>query len=365
MLRFGTLAKPTPNRRFFTVTGACALFLASANVTAARLGIEIQPDRKIGAELKQRETSQIRIAQQFGLGYLPLMIVRQHRLIEKHASASGIGNVQVIWNRYPSGDAMNQALRSGSLDIASGGTVPLLRVWDRTKEGLAVNGIAALSSMPLYLNSNNPKVKTLRDFTDNDRIALPAVKESIQAVVLQMAAAQTFGEQDYAVLDRLTVSMPHPEGLAALLAGDSKITAHLTSPPFQYEELESPNVHRVLSSYDVLDGPATFTTVWTSSQFRERNPKTFRAVYNAIREGVGIINKDKRYAAELYVQQADSDLSVDTVYEIISKPEIVFTSVPLNIMAYAKFMHKTGLIGSLPEDWTEVFFPEMHAEPGS
>ncbi|MDH3671371.1 MAG: ABC transporter substrate-binding protein [Gammaproteobacteria bacterium] len=351
--------------KLIVTTSAWLLIFATNCASAAKFGLEIQPERKTGAELKKQETNQVRIAQQFGLGYLPLMIVRQHSLIEKHASAAGIGDVQVVWNRYPSGDAMSQALRAGFLDIASGGVVPLLRIWDRTREGLGVKGIATLSSMPLYLNTNNPKVKTLKDFADADRIALPAVKESIQAVVLQMAAAQAFGRENYALLDRLTVSMAHPDGFVALMSDKAQITAHLTSPPFQYEELENPNIHKVLSSYDVLNGPATFTTVWTRSQFRDRNPRTFRAVYNALREAVDIINKDKRYAAEIYVQQADSSLSVDTMYQIISKPEIDFSTVPLSVIEYAEFMHQIGAIGSLPEAWTEVFFPEIHRERGS
>ncbi len=347
------------------IISVCLLIFAANNASARKLGVEIQPERRIGAQLKGQETKQVRIAQQFGLGYLPLMVARQHALIEKHAGAAGIGDLEIIWNRYPSGDAMNQALRGGFLDIASGGMVPLLRIWDRTKEGLGVKGIAALSSMPLYLNTNNPKVKSLKDFTDADRIALPVVKESIQAVILQMAVAQTFGKENYALLDRLTVSMAHPDGLDALLSGKTNITAHLTSPPFQYQELENPNIRKVFSSYDVLEGSATFTTVWTRSQFRDANPKTFRAIYNALREAVDIINKNKRNAAEIYGWHADSNLSADAVHQIISKPEIEFTTVPLNVVQYAEFMHEIGAIRSLPEAWTEVFFPEIHGERGN
>ena len=126
------------------------------------------------------ETKQLRIAQQYGLAYLPLMIMRQNRLIEKHVQQSGLGNIRVAWMKYPSGDKMNQALKIGFMDIASGGVVPMLRAWDKTRDTVKVKGIAAMGSMPLYLNSKNPKVKSVKDFTDKDRIALPAVKKSIQ-----------------------------------------------------------------------------------------------------------------------------------------------------------------------------------------
>ncbi len=73
---------------------------------------------------------------------------------------------------------MNDAIISGNLDFASGGVGPLLTIWGKTRTNLGVKGVAALNSMPLYLNTINPNVKTIKDFTDKDRIALPAVQES-------------------------------------------------------------------------------------------------------------------------------------------------------------------------------------------
>jgi NitT/TauT family transport system substrate-binding protein len=336
--------------------------LAGANQNALALNIELQPSRKIGQEDKREEIAEISIAQQYGVAYLPLMIMRQYSLVEKHTSAAGLGHVRVRWNRYPSGKVMNDALRAGLLDFASGGIVPMLTMWDNTRERTRIKGVAALSSMPMYLNSRNPNVKSLRDFTDNDQIALPRVKKSIQAVVLQMAAAQTFGDQNYGQLDKLTVSMAHPNARTALLSGKSEITAHLTSPPFQYQELQDPNIHRVFSSYDILGGPATFTAMWARGEFRTANPKTFRAVYEAVKEAIGILEQDKRYAAEVYIQQANSGLSLDFVHAVITQPDTRFGVTPLNVMKYAKFMRKTGTIKNTPSNWKEVFFPEVHAD---
>ncbi len=98
--------------------------------------------------------------------------------------------------------------------------------------------------MPLYLNTRNPAIKSIKDFTEKDRIALPAVKVSMQAIMLQMAAAKEYGENNYTKLDGLTVSMAHPDGVAALMSGASEITAHFTSPPFQFRELKDPKITR-------------------------------------------------------------------------------------------------------------------------
>src|SRR5690349_9981844 len=218
------------------------------------------------------EMSEINVAQQYGISYLPLMLMEEQKLIEKHAKAAGV-DVKVGWAKFAGGNVMNDALLSGSLQFASGGVGPLVTLWAKTRGNLDVKAVSAINSMPLYLTTRNPDVKTLKDFTSKDKIALPAVKVSIQAVTLQMAAEKAFGEGQQNKLDHLTVSMSHPDAQVALLSGQSEVTAHFGSPPFQYQQLKNPAIHTVLNSYDVLGGPATFNVVWTTSKFRSENPK--------------------------------------------------------------------------------------------
>ena len=216
------------------------------------------------------EMSEIKVAQQFGISYLPLMLMEEQKLIEKHAKAAGV-DVSVSWARFAGGNVMNDALLSNSLQFASGGVGPLVTLWSRTKGNLDVKAVSAINSMPIFLNTRNPNVKSIKDFTEKDKIALPAVKVSIQAVTLQMAAEKAFGEGQHGKLDAFTVSMSHPDAQIALLSGASEINAHFSSPPFQYQQLEKPGFHTVLNSFDVLGGPATFNVVWTASKFRSEN----------------------------------------------------------------------------------------------
>jgi sulfonate transport system substrate-binding protein len=310
-----------------------------------------------------RETKEIRIAQQYGLGYLPLMIVRQYGLIEKHAHAAALGSIRVVWTRFPSGKSMNSALRIGLLDLASGGIAPLLEIWDESFGDFSVKGVAALSTMPMYLNTIDPNIRTIEDFTPGDTIALPAAKVSGQAVILQMAAQMSFGDTGYNKLDGLTVSMNHPDAMQALLSG--QISAHMASPPYQYEELDNPRVHTILTSYNVLGGPASFSVLWTRSEFVLNNPKTFQALYNAVKEAMEIIARDPRRAAEIYTLQSNSKVPVESIQKAINDPSISFTVIPFNTMKYAKFMHTIGAIKHLPQSWRELFFSAVHAEQGS
>lgn len=311
------------------------------------------------------EDKEIKIARQYGISYLPLMMMEKLKLVEKHAKAAGLGDVTVEWKTLAGGADMNEALLSKSIDFVSGGVAPMIKIWAKTKGNFEVKALSSINSMPLYLNTNNPNVKTIRDFTDKDRIALPAVKVSIQAVTLQMAAAKVFGDSNYQKLDHLTVTMSHPDGMVTMLSGKSEVTSHFTAPPFQYQELEKPGVHNVVNSYDVLGGPATFNLVWTTSEYRNANPKTYNAVVAAIEEAINIINKDKRAAAQTYVEISKSKQPVAEVIKMMSDPLIQFTTTPLNTMKYADFMFRVGSIKVKPNSWKDMFFPNAQSLPGS
>ena len=311
------------------------------------------------------EISELQIAQQYGINYLQLTVMQETGLIEKHAKAAGRGDLKVNWVTVSSGAAMNDLLIGGRLHVASGGVGPIITLWAKTKGSLDVKAIASLNSMPVVLNTRNPAVRSVEDFTDNDKIALPAIKVSIQAVTLQMAAAKAFGDANYTQLDRLTVSMSHPDGMTALVSGAAGVTGHFTGPPFSQFELQHPGIRTVVRSYDLLGGKTTSTLVWGASKFREENPKTYAVFVAALKEATEIINADKRAAAALYLRATKSKESVDDIYAILMDPDIEYTMVPANVMKYADFMHKTGAIKVKPASWTDMFFPEIHGFPGN
>lgn len=312
------------------------------------------------------EVSELRVAQQFGISYLPLTILHSEKLVESHAARAGITNLKLSWLQFGAGNAMNEAVLSGNLDVASGGVGPLVTVWSKTKGGRQeIRGISSLSSMPIYLVTVNPNVKTLADFTEKDRIALPAVKVSVQAVTLQMAAEKEFGPGQGGRLDPFTVSMRHPDALAAMMSGRSEVTAHFGGAPFQYQELEDKRARLVLNSYDVLGGPSTFNTLWATRKFHDENPKVYTAFLAALGEAMDLIKRDPARAAEIYIKEEKSNLSADFIVKMIKDPENVFTTAPQNIMKYAEYMHRTGAVENRPTDWKELFFPQIHGAAGS
>ena len=311
------------------------------------------------------ESPEVNVAQQYGVSFLPLMVMERDKLVEKQAKAAGLGDVKVSWVKVAGPSVMNDGVVSGALQFIAVGAPSLITLWDKTKDSVGVKGVSAMTTYPLYLNVRNPAIKSIKDFSDKDKIALPAVKISIQAVTLQMAAEKAFGEGQQNRLDALTVTLSHPDAQAALLSGNSEIDAHFGSPPFQYQQLRNPAIHTVLNSYDVLGGRTTFNLVWTTSKFRSENPKLYDAFVRALDEATAIVNKDKRAAAEAYLRISKDKDSLQEVEAMLNDPAIVFTTTPESVMKYVDFMAKTGAIKVKADSWKDLFFPNVHGLPGS
>lgn len=311
------------------------------------------------------EIKVVHIAQEFGISYLPLMVMKQQHLMEKNAKAAGLGDIQVKWSQFAGGNVMNDAILSGDLQFASGGVGPFVTIWSKTVNNYHVKGVTAMNSMPLLLNTRNPNVKTIKDFTSKDRIGLPAVRVSIQAITLQMAAEEVFGKGQQNKLNALTVTMSHPDAMAALLSGKGEVDAHFTSPPYQYIELNKPGIHTVLNSYDVTGGPHTFNVVWTTSKFAEENPKTYAAFVKSFDQAIDFINNHQDEAVQIYIDVSHSKEPASFFKKILNDPNVKFTTTPQNVMKYADFMYDTHFIKIKPKSWKDLFFPNVHDEKGS
>src|SRR5262249_33515196 len=72
------------------------------------------------------EVSEITVAQQYGVSFLPLMVMEKNKLIEKHAAAAGLPGIKVSWAKVAGPAAMNDGLISGALHFASQGAPSLI-----------------------------------------------------------------------------------------------------------------------------------------------------------------------------------------------------------------------------------------------
>ena len=317
------------------------------------------------ASASARAEGKIRIAEQFGVVYLLLNVAQDQKLIEKHGKKQGV-DIDVDWIKLSGGAATNDALLSNSVDVVGAGLGPLLTVWDRTAGKQNVRAVASLGSFPYYLISTNPAVKSIADFGPKDRIALPAVTVSVQARILQMAAAKQWGEAQFRKLDPLTQALPHPDATAAVIAGKTEINAHFANPPFQEQELAgNPNAKIVLDSYQVLGGPSSATVLYATEKWVKENPKTYRAFLDALVEAAQLASTNPEAAADAYLRVNRNSIDRALLVKVIKNPKVQFSVAPQNTLGLAQFLHQVGAIRKKPESWRDYFFVHPALDKGS
>lgn len=332
-----------------------------AAATIAALLAATLPAREASAEVNE-----VRFAQQFSMGYLQFNVMSRQHLLEKHAAALGIPDLKVTFVTFNGPDMMNDALLSGAVDVVSGGVPGLVTIWAKTHgTSQEVRGISALGGSPIFVNTRNPNVHAIGDFGPGDKIALPAVKVAIQAVLIEMASAKLWGDENYAKLDGLTMSLSPPDATAGLLSGGAEFNSAATVPPFQEIQLKNPAIHSVFNSQDLL-GPDTTTVVaWTSKRFHDANPNVYRALVEALKEASDFVMAHKREAVGYYVEASKSKMNADDIAEMIASPSYFYAVTPHATMQFATFMHRVGKTKAAPESWKDLFFPEIYDLPGS
>jgi len=194
---------------------------------------------------------------------------------------------------------------------------------------------------------------------------VPSIKVSTQAIMLQMLAAKEFGDANWAKFDPYTVALSHPDAVLALTNNSAGVNAHFTSSPFYEQEVKVPGVHLLTTNYEILGGPATAVVIAASAKYRDANPKSYKAFYDALKEAIDTINKDKRAAAKVYLEQAkDTKDTVDDIYSVISAKDYAYTLTPQKVYKTAQFMNRVGTVKNKPDSWKDLFFPEAQGLPG-
>lgn len=315
----------------------------------------------LAAQPADAEPTTLRHGYQPGLPHLPALVMKNQRLLEACLAEAGSGSTKVEWYEL-AGAAQTDGLLSANLDFTSSGVSNLATLWAATHG--KVKAIASESAVPNDLVTTNPKVVSVKDFGPDDRISVPSVKVSPQAIMLQMAAQDTFG--DYQRLDALTVAMRHEDAAVALLSGSGAVNSHFSAPPFQEQELADPKIHRVASSYDILGGPATVTVVTTTTRFHDANPMSVKAERCAIERAMKLINSDSEATAKIYLQESgDARTPQATIVKILKDPRMLYATAPVNIMKFVNFMSKIGELKAAPDSWRDLFFPEGQNGGGS
>lgn len=309
-------------------------------------------------------TEELRVATQFGLAYLPLIVMEHDRLWETDAQKLG-ASISVEYRQLGGGSALNDALLSDSVDLVAGGIAPLLFTWDKTQGNFNVQGLAALNASPIYILTNKPSIKSLADFGPDDKIAVASIRVSMQALALMAASEKAFGPGQADRLTNQTVAMQHPDALAALIAPNSPIAAYVSSSPFQEQALTVPGIRKLADSFTAFDGPSTFSVVYAKAAFATKHPQAAHAFYQALGEAMASIAANPSGALDKYVKITGDRTDRAVLEAIMARPDFTFGTTPQRTLALAQFTHRVGLIKHEPKSWQDFFAEALHDQPGS
>ncbi|HEY0234715.1 MAG TPA: ABC transporter substrate-binding protein [Afipia sp.] len=312
-----------------------------------------------------QEKTEISITRQPGIVYFASHVMEKQRLIEKHAATLGLDGLKVNWVNLSGGSAQTDAMLAGSIDVVNTGVGNLLLLNDRTKGG--VKAIVATSALPLALISRDPNIKSIADIKAGDKIAVPTVKVSTQAILLQMASAKLYGDNQYAKLDVNTVQLGHPDALAALSNANGEIANHFAAPPFQFRELKSiPGAHIVAQSQDIIGGPLTQSQFFSTTKFAEANPRTVKAIMAATLEAQAYIRERTPEAVKIYKEVTNDPTSEEDLLQYLKQPEMMeFNPEPQGLMKVAQHLNRIGTLKTAPVSWKDYYLPIAHDLPGN
>jgi NitT/TauT family transport system substrate-binding protein len=319
----------------------------------------------ISGNASAQEKHEITITKQPSILYLPALVMEKQHLIEKAAAKEGVADLKVHWRSFSSGGASTDALLSGNVEVVNSGLGNLLLLWDRTKG--RIKGITTNSALPLTLVSRDPKIKTLKDFGPKDKIAVPTVRISTQAILLQMACEKEFGESQWSRLDANTVQLGHPDAAAMLANPNGEISSHFAAPPYDYKELKTvPNAHIILRSNDIIDGGLSQSTLFTTTGFAQSNPRIIKAILAASQQAIDYIKGNTESSVEIYREISGDKTSAKELLDMLRQPGMMaFQMAPAGSMKFARHMHKVGILKTLPAKWTDYFLPASSALNGN
>jgi NitT/TauT family transport system substrate-binding protein len=290
-------------------------------------------------------------------------VMQGHKLVEKQLTAKGLASTSVVWTKLAGPSAIVDSFLAGAVQFSGQGVPSTALIWDRTRNGIGVRAVSAMVASNIWLMTRKPELKSLRDLTDKDRIALPSIKTSAQALFLWTAAEKEFGAGQWGKLDHMTVSLPHPDAMAAVLNPTGEITVHAATSP--YADLERKAGLRAITDLYAVEGSVvTGLNFVSTEQFRKANPITYDAVVAAFDEAIAWINSDKRRAAQFYLEVSKEKMSLDDLTQILMASDYIFGKTPHGIGAAMNMMYKTGTIKTKPQSWKDMYFPETQLLAG-
>jgi len=310
--------------KLMTVVALLLVFAAPANDAPAEMTIAYQP----------------------GLSYSNLIVMRETGVLEKKFPGTKFN-----WIILSSTAAVRDGFIANQIQVGAGSIPPFLTGWDR---GVGWKILASLNQMDIWLVAKDKNLHTLKDLKPDMKIGMPS-PDSIQSLTVRKAALEQLGNAH--ALDTAIVSIDHPSGMQALSVG--QLSAHMTAPPFQYEEVQSGD-HVMLRSFDVF-GRHTFNSVYVNEKFASDHPAFIAAFYRALLDATQFLKAHPHEAAEMLAKDAGGKTPASDFESWIKRKDVIFSMTPRGVMQIARFMQSIGGLTKVPGSMRDI---ELNATLG-
>lgn len=288
----------------------------------------------------RQEPPSIGIAEQYGIAYAPLTIMKEKGFLEQE-----LPDVAIRWQQFGGPTAIRESMLNGDVDFGFMGVAPVLIGIDN---GMEWKYAAGISSNEVAIVTSRPEIKTLADFTEEDRIAILS-PGCTQHILLCMLAEQQLG--DPMALDSQLVSMSHPDALQALLSG-TEITAHVATPPYLQQELEA-GMSVMATGEEIMGRPFTFISCVAMTRFYEERRELYDGFIRALERSIEYLNQNMeecvRILAPVY------GVSEEALLEQMTYNGTIYSSRLEGVPELSAAMQQMGLTQGNPALETIVF----------
>ncbi|WP_026894987.1 ABC transporter substrate-binding protein [Clostridiisalibacter paucivorans] len=294
------------------------------------------------------EDNTIVIAEQYGLAYAPILIMK-----EKDILKDNIPDAKIEWAKVINTAAIREGMIADKIDIGFMAIPPFLIGWDK---GMDWKIACGLSSSPVELITYNEDIKNIGDLTSTDRIALPQ-PGSIQHILLSMASEKELGDPHK--FDNQLVMMSHPDGMNALM-GRQDITAHFTTPPYVYKELKEKDMHSILSAKDIMGEDFSFIVGATTEDFYNNKRELYQQFIESLEESIKYINENPEESAEIIALAFD--IPEKEALEYLTNGGMKYHTKVKGLKDFSDFMNKQGYINKTIDNIDDVMWEREYYE---
>ena len=301
-----------------------------------------------GCGPREAENQKLIIADQFGLAYAPLEIMKSMDFLEKELLERNAGSVEVEWKRMGNTAAIREAMLAGDLDIGFAAIPPFLI---GKESGMDWRIISGLSESPVALITSDSSLSSISDLTKDHRIILPQ-PGSIQHILLSMLAEKELG--DARAFDDRLLAMSHPDGVTALVSGKGK-ELHFTAPPYMQEELAQDGFRILADGEDAFGGPFTFIVGICPERVYERK-EVYAAFKAALTSSILYMEENPKESIAILMEAYSYD--EESLKGYLAEEQMRYTTEVRGIETFASFMSRSGFLK------TEPAMDELYWEEG-